>query len=128
MALTLTSVGRQRPPRTAWKPGQSGNPRGAPKRGYDGPTLSELCRAETPEAVKTLITMMKFKGPNQLPATLAILDRGWGRPAQHIETTGDSHITLHLLAAQAVQALDAPQQHDEQPRQPLTIDGSLPTE
>jgi hypothetical protein len=45
-----------------------------------------LCKAHTVEAVKTLIVMMRFKGPNQLPAAIALLDRGWGKPVQKLET------------------------------------------
>ena len=117
--LTLTTV------RNPGRAGRSEQYR--PRTAQRGSTLQALARQHTEEAVKTLVVAMRFKGPQQVPAAIALLDRGWGRPAQHIETTGDSHITLHLLAAQMVQALNAPQQ-DEQPRQPLTIDGSPPTE
>jgi hypothetical protein len=118
MSLNLEYVGK-------WHKGRSGNPGGAPKR-YEGPTLAELCKAQTVEAVKTLIVMMRFKGPNQLPAAIAILDRGWGKPTQRIESEGDSPIHLHLVAAQlvAAQCLEA----QPEPAQPLTIDGSIPTE
>jgi hypothetical protein len=120
MALHFVSARRG----GSWKPGQSGNPNGSQR----GRTLQAIAREHTEEAVKTLVVAMRFKGPQQVPAAIALLDRGWGRPAQHIETSGDSHITLHLLAAQMVQALDAPQPQPEQPRQPLTIDSALPTE
>jgi hypothetical protein len=75
--------------------------------------------------------MMRTKSPNQLPATLAILDRGWGKPAQHITTEGGDSVHLHLLAALSVQPLEAPRQAADdapQPRSPLLIDGSVPTE
>jgi hypothetical protein len=131
MSLNIEYVGipqKRRPGNPNWQKGRSGNPNGAPKR-YEGPTLPELCKAHTVEAVKTLIVMMRFKGPNQLPAAIALLDRGWGKPAQKFETDGDSPIHLHLIAAQLVQAQQLEGQAEpEQPRQPLTIDGSLPTE
>jgi hypothetical protein len=107
-----------------WQPGQSGNPKGGPKR-YNGETLADLCKARTVEAVNTLIVMMKHKGPNQLPATLAILDRGWGRPSQRIEAEGMDSIQLHLLAALAVEPVTLERQAE--PQQPLVIEGS-PTE
>lgn len=106
-----------------WQAGQSGNPKG----GQRDRTLQELCRAHTAEAVHSLIVMMRTKSPNQLPATLAILDRGWGKPTQRIEGDGTSSFQLHLLAALSVEpALEQPRQAE--PQQPLTIDGSVPTE
>jgi hypothetical protein len=121
MSLNLTAVRNG----NGWKPGQSGNPKGAPQR-YNGETLAELCKARTVEAVNTLIVMMRFKGPNQLPATLAILDRGWGRPAQRIEGDGASHLHLHLLAAQLVEAVTVEARLE--PQQQAVIEGSVPTE
>jgi hypothetical protein len=105
-----------------WQPGNSGNPKGRPGRD----SLQELCRAHTVEAVKTLIVMMRFKGPNQLPATLAILDRGHGKPTQRIESDGPDHLHLHLLAAQLVQPMLEAQPEPE--RQAQQIEGSVPTE
>jgi hypothetical protein len=121
MALNITAVSK----RGGWQAGQSGNPKGAPKRS-NGRTLQELAREHTEEALKTLVVAMRFKGPQQVPAAIAVLDRGWGRPAQRIETQSD-HLHLHLLAAQLVEAFDAPQPQQEQ-QQPLIIDGSVPTE
>jgi hypothetical protein len=120
MSLNITSVGK-------WHKGRSGNPGGAPKR-YQGPTLAELCKAQTADAVKTLITMMRFKGPNQLPATLAILDRGWGRPAQRIETDGVDSVHLHLLAALQIQPQLEQPREGEPARTPMLIEGDVPTE
>ena len=118
MTLNLMSAGK-------WQPGRSGNPAGGQRR-YNGETLAELCKARTEECVKTLIIMMKSKGPNQLPATLAILDRGWGRPAQRIEGDGASHLHLHLLAAQMVEAVTIEAQPE--PVRQAVIEGSVPTE
>lgn len=89
-------------------------------------SLQELCRARTEECVKTLIVMMRTKSANQLPATLAILDRGWGRPAQRIEGDGASHLHLHLLAAQLVEAVTVEAQPE--PERQAVIEGSVPTE
>ena len=40
---------------------------------------------------------------HKVAAAQALLDRGWGKPTQTIETTGDSTV-LHLIAAQAISA------------------------
>jgi hypothetical protein len=64
-----------------------------------------VCRAQTYDAVSTLVRLMKQnKGPHQFAAACALLDRGWGKPTQHIETTGNSTLELHLIAARAVSA------------------------
>jgi L-aminopeptidase/D-esterase-like protein len=65
-------------------------------------SMIELCRARTSDAVGVLIKLMHHKGPHQFAAAVAILDRAWGKPTQHIETTGNSTLELHLIAARAV--------------------------
>ena len=124
MALTLTIPRKQpgSPGNPAWVPGRSGNPSGKPRNR----SLVELCKANTEEAVKTLLVAMRFKGPQQVPAAIAILDRGWGRPAQRIEGDGVSHLHLHLLAAQLTEALTIEAQPE--PQQQPVIEGSVPTE
>ena len=104
-----------------WQPGQSGNPSGKPRQ----QSLVELCKANTEEAVKTLIVAMRFKGPQQVPAAIAILDRGWGKPTQRIESQTD-HLHLHLLAAQLTEALTI--EARPEPQQQPAIEGSVPTE
>ena len=105
-----------RPPSiNGWQPGQSGNPKGRPRE-RDRDTLQDLCRAQTEEAVKTLIVCMR-NPKERLPAAIAILDRGWGKPKQVIEAEGGvTNVTLHLLAAQLVSEQLAAQQ-----QQPPTL-------
>lgn len=70
-----------------FKPGQSGNPGGIPKAG----SLDEICRAHTPEAVAALV--LALKNPRErVPAAIALLDRGWGKPVQMV--SGDSNRPL----------------------------------
>lgn len=61
--------------------GQSGNPNGRPRV---NPELKAMCRARTKEAVERLITEMKDGDTSgaRITAANAILDRGWGKPAQ----------------------------------------------
>src|SRR4249920_355641 len=95
MALTLqpTVKGRGK-----WAPGETGNPGGRARER----TLQDLCRLHTEEAVKTLIVAM-HNPKERVPAAIAILDRGWGKPKQVIEAEGGvTNVTLHLLAAQLV--------------------------
>ena len=71
---------------TAYKKGQSGNPRGRPKRDAE---VSELARVHTAEALETLASVMRnTKAPAsaRVSAASAILDRGHGKAPQHITT------------------------------------------
>jgi hypothetical protein len=50
---------------------------------------------------------------DRVPAALALLDRGWGKPKQQLEVSADADaIGLHLVAARALVAafdgVDAP--------------------
>jgi HEAT repeat protein len=38
----------------------------------------------------------------RLAAAIALLDRGFGRPKQEIETSGNATIELHLVAARVI--------------------------
>jgi Family of unknown function (DUF5681) len=71
-----------------FKKGQSGNPGGRPKVIAE---VRELAREYTGEAVKTLVSIMtnpKSAPAARVSAANALLDRGYGRPPQHI--TGEA--------------------------------------
>lgn len=68
--------------------GKSGNPGGRPK---SDKTLQELAKAHAPEAISTLAAVMvDVKSPPaaRVSAATAILDRGYGKPAQAIKHSG----------------------------------------
>jgi hypothetical protein len=65
--------------------GQSGNPGGRPKEVAD---IKALARAHTDVALSALVAIVKDKGASanaRVAAASAILDRGYGKPAQAIE-------------------------------------------
>jgi hypothetical protein len=69
---------------TSFKPGNNANPGGRPKAIIQ---LVELARAETEQSIKTLIDVRdNTEAPPaaRVGAANAILDRGWGKPAQTI--------------------------------------------
>jgi hypothetical protein len=69
-----------------FQPGQSGNLSGRPKADI---TIRELAKTYTEEAIETLAEIMrnpKASSATRVQASCALLDRGWGKPAQYIES------------------------------------------
>lgn len=72
-----------------FKPGQSGNPGG---RAKIPASVVEASRALTKKAIKTLEEIMLDTStpPSiRVNAAQALLDRGWGKPAQHLDVSTD---------------------------------------
>jgi hypothetical protein len=77
---------KKRPRGRPFRPGQTGNAGGRPK---EGAGLRDLCRAHSNEAIETLLGIMRNKrapAAARLRAVSEILDRGFGRPQQFLET------------------------------------------
>jgi hypothetical protein len=79
---------------------------------------------------------MRTSPRDRVPAAIALLDRGWGKPKQQLEVSADADaIGLHLVAARALVAafdgVDAPTtiegQVDGEPA-PNALDAPKPTE
>ena len=68
-----------------FKPGQSGNPSGRPKRDK---TIRDLAKIHTEDALKTLSEIVKNPKASdtaRVQACNALLDRGWGKAPQYTE-------------------------------------------
>jgi hypothetical protein len=83
MSENRPKQGKRPPPRTAFKPGQSGNPGGRPKvAGH----VRDLARERQVRAIEVLTKLMESKDERvQLAAANAMLDRGSGRPSSEAE-------------------------------------------
>lgn len=95
------------PPRTAWKPGQSGNPGGRPKEvGH----VRDLARQHTELALRTLIEIAARGTPDRarVAAAEALLDRAWGRPPQEITGPGGGPLQIRSWAELVTRVLDLP--------------------
>ena len=74
-----------------WAKGESGNPGGRPS-GLGG--IREFAREHTDTAIATLVRVMNDEDASpsaQVAAATALLDRGWGRPAQTINASIDAN-------------------------------------
>src|SRR5262249_44537872 len=74
--------------------GQSGNPGGRPKEIAE---VKELARQHMPAAIEALASIMN--NPNtsdaaRVSAACALLDRGYGKPQQHIDAEVGSYVAL----------------------------------
>jgi len=92
-------------------PGRSGNPAGR-KKGIEA-----LARQHTEAAIKALVAALS-RPKEAVPAAIALLDRGWGKPVQAITAPdGASSLMLHLEAAMRVS-----QEMQAAPRRVVTIE------
>jgi len=76
--------------------GRSGNPGGRPKVVAE---VKELARAHTREAIETLVSIMsnpKTAPAARVSAANALLDRGYGKPPQHITGEGGPSFVVRL--------------------------------
>lgn len=77
-----------------FKKGQSGNPGGRAKKTAEVLEVESLAKQQGPAAIKRLAEWMKSNDARaSVAASNALLDRGFGKPNQPTEHTGD--IVIH---------------------------------
>ncbi len=95
-------------PRSAFKPGTSGNPGGRPKRTPEEFAFEAACREKTTEALGMIQQLMRKadKDSVRLSAAIFILERGWGKAVQMNEHTGkNSEPIEHRIVAEIVRGV-----------------------
>lgn len=75
----------------AFQPGQSGNPGGRPKDDEETKEVKALARQHSKAALLRLVEWMASENPKaSVSACNALLDRGFGKPAQAIIGGGEN--------------------------------------
>jgi hypothetical protein len=83
---------------TSFKPGMSGNPDGRPKRSQtlermkieaDVKALARECAVEAISTLRLIMLDAKYPPAARLGAANALLDRGFGRPTQAVDVSGE---------------------------------------
>lgn len=108
-------VGKGKPPEhTKFKPGQTGNPKGRPKKLPEIDILladvlgSEDENGELSEAKEILKSLVKQAKKGNVNAATAILNRAYGMPLQRTENTNKNINTeSQILTAEQIASIDA---------------------
>jgi hypothetical protein len=97
---------KRAPTSGSFRPGQSGNPGGRPRIIGD---VIELAREHTPAAIGRLASIVGDDAAPpaaQVAASIALLERGWGRPVQPIDADVNMRATYVIRAPSAVESAE----------------------
>lgn len=78
-----------------WKKGVSGNPNGRPKQNV---TVKAIAREHTDAAIAALVANLSHENGSVVnQAAIALLDRGYGKPAQAVVGGDDDDNPLRII-------------------------------
>lgn len=91
MTQNSSETAKKKPRGKPFQKGSTGNPGGRPKKTQEEIDLIAACKAKVPEALEVISTIMNSgeNERNKLSAALAIIERGYGKPKETVE----SHVT-----------------------------------
>ena len=85
--------------------GTSGNPNGRPKIDFE---VRAEAKRHAQKAIDTILKLLDSKDERvSLNAAQAILDRGYGKPAQSVEVTGSEESPLHTVIERRIVHVNA---------------------
>lgn len=89
--LTADKPRAKNAPKTAFKPGQSGNPSGRRKKTEQEFALELACEARAPEALETILAIMRIGQSDNVRLTAAafIIERRYGKAVDRREDVTD---------------------------------------
>lgn len=98
-------------PKSAFKPGQSGNPNGRPKKTEQEFALEKACEEKSPEALDTVIEIMRNGQSDKvrLSAAAFVIERRYGKAVERREDVTDplKKAIANMPADKAQEMIDA---------------------
>lgn len=152
-ANRLRSDKKRKPPRSAWKPGQSGNPQGPPKRGESwtetikrvgnmtpaeiilelgsNPLSAAFAKMPLHVQMKNLVTMRMYAASMFEPQAAlvnALIDRDEGKVADRVNLSVDrpAPIEINVIDQRPLQPAEVPPLLPEPKPEPQHGDSALP--
>jgi len=103
---TEATIKRRRGPGKPWVKGQSGNPGGRPCLPAE---LKALAQAKAADAIKIAVQLMESAESEQvrLAAANVIMDRGYGKPAQHVDADVRTDDVTNLSPSEIAARIEA---------------------
>jgi hypothetical protein len=83
--------------------GKSGNPNGRPSLSEEEKELEAACRDKSLRALEIITSIMETgeNERNRITAALSVIERGYGKPRQSVELSGELNVGFHEILIKA---------------------------